>query len=111
MPQLLLSKLRRTLAQLQPLTTASYSPKERKTLRSLLATTISTLRALYPDHLSAEQKHSLLQNLSLLEQQSTQLTAARTENPTGLEWHAINSALHAAIVSVLPEQLPAPSAN
>ena len=102
MPQVPLTNLRRTLEQLKPLSTSCYSPSDRQTLRSQLATTIRNLRALYPDHLSASQKYQLLQHLSLLEQQEITL-ADTTYLPDCPQWRALNSALRAAIVDVLSE--------
>jgi hypothetical protein len=71
----------------------------------MLSSTIKALHRLYPDHLSLSQRHQLLQNLSMLEQQFLSLTPPTQESPT--TWQALQQSLKASIETTLTDEAQA----
>lgn len=103
MSQTIIAQLWQILDQLQPAPLSCYSPEERQTLSNLLTTTITNLRTLYPDHLSSRQRHQLLGNLALLEQQHHHVASSGLDSPSCTEWGAIHISLQATIVDTLSD--------
>jgi hypothetical protein len=73
---------------------------ECETLSTLLTSTVQDLHMPYPDHLSSGQRHKLLQNLALVEQQRNRL-ANSADSPSCPAWGAIHISLQAAIIDTL----------
>ena len=111
MSQAILANLRYTLDRLQPAPLPCYTNADREAISALLASTVKNLHTLYPDHLSAGQRHKLLQNLSLLEQQQQRVLTAGTDDPSCPEWRAIHISLQAAIIDTLSDQEELPYPN
>ncbi|WBO85976.1 hypothetical protein [Hymenobacter yonginensis] len=105
MPHTIFVDLRRIVVDLAPHATVCYGSAERKALRAALASTIPLLHLLYPSLLSAGQRHQLLQNLSMLEQQLSSLSELRSDEHGCPKWRSINSALRAAIMTTLDDDL------
>jgi hypothetical protein len=103
MSDLLVSQLRHTLSHLRTQSSSAYTVLEKQRLQQMLNTTIDALRTLYPDHLNHSQRFQLLQNLTMLEQQS--FTIGPVEDAVLVTNLLIWQALHESLITTIETTL------
>lgn len=102
---LVIARLRQSLRRLKALGHLPYVEADVLVLREVLALTIIDLQVLYPDNLSTQQRHQLLQNLDFLEHQQVLIMPNTPPRPAFATWLALHHALLASIETTLTDEV------